>query len=103
MRVRICYGVYMMHDVGIRELRAGLADVIERAAGGERIRITDRGQPKALIVPLPGRDKVEEGFAAGWISKGPAWGKPLPPLSRKRPRPIPGMSVQAAIDEDRGS
>lgn len=92
----------MMSDVGIRELRANLSEVLERAARGERVRITERGEPKALIVPLPGTDRIETGFAEGWVSKGPAWGAPLPTPSQPPPAPRSGMTTQAAIDEDRG-
>lgn len=57
-------------DVGVRELKAHLSDFLDRAAEGELIRVTDRGVPKAIIGPLPGRDRIEEGIAQGWIRPG---------------------------------
>ncbi len=93
----------MMHDVGIRDLRANLAGVLDRAARGERLRITERGRPKALLVPLPGHDQVAVGLREGWITRGPAAGTPLEPPTWPRPAPRLGMSTGAAIDEDRGA
>lgn len=54
-------------DVGVRELKQHLSDYLERAAKGETIRVTDRGEPKVLIVPLPGKGRLAEGVAQGWI------------------------------------
>ena len=48
-------------DVGIRELKAKLSEYLERAAQGERIRVTDRGRPKAVLGPLLDDDIVQRG------------------------------------------
>ena len=69
-----------MADVGIRELKARLSEYVERAARGEMIRVTDRGLPKALLVPVPGRTRIDEGTADGWIR--PARGTPHGPWKR---------------------
>lgn len=90
----------MNGDIGIRELKAHLSDVVARVAAGERIRITDRGKPKALLVPLPGVDRIAVGRAEGWITPGAAAGTPMPrPATRFRPRP--GMSTESIHAEDR--
>ena len=57
-------------DVGVRELKAHLSDFLDRAAEGELIRVTDRGVPKAILGPLPGRLRIEQGIAEGWIRPG---------------------------------
>lgn len=57
-----------MTDVGVRELKQHLSEYLERAERGELIRVTDRGRPKAVLGPLPGRARIDEGIAAGWIS-----------------------------------
>ena len=57
-------------DVGVRELKQKLSEYLEKAAQGELIRVTDRGVPKAMLGPLPGRDRLEEGIAEGWITPG---------------------------------
>jgi prevent-host-death family protein len=40
--------------VGIRALQQHASAVVARAAAGERIVVTDRGRPAALLVPIPG-------------------------------------------------
>ncbi len=69
-------------DVGVRELKQRLSEYLDRAERGEMIRVTDRGRPKALLVPLPGRGSIEQGIAEGWIT--PGTGGPLPPVTRHR-------------------
>lgn len=59
-----------MADVGVRELKQRLSEYLDRAERGELVRVTDRGRPKALLGPLPGRARVEEGVAEGWIVRG---------------------------------
>jgi len=86
-----------MTDVGIRQLKARLSEYLERAARGEVIRVTDRGQAKAILAPLPGRGRIEEGIAAGWIQ--PARGRARGPWRRFRS----SRSIAEVLDEDRGS
>src|SRR5659263_291221 len=57
------YCVYM--DVGVRELKQKLSEYLDRAAGGELIRVTDRGVPKAVLGPIPGQDRIEQGIHEG--------------------------------------
>ena len=59
-----------MADVGVRELKQNLSAYLDRAERGELIRITDRGRPKVLLGPLPGRAQVEAGVEEGWITPG---------------------------------
>ncbi len=54
-------------DVGVRELKQHLSEYLERAARGEIIRVTDRGLPKAILAPLPGVARIEQGVVEGWI------------------------------------
>lgn len=69
-----------MGDVPVRELKGRLSHYLERAARGETIRVTDRGRPKAVLGPLPGRARLAEGIAEGWIR--PAEGHPAGPWRR---------------------
>ena len=57
-------------DIGVRELKQKLSEVLRRAAAGETVRVTDRGVPKVVIGPLPGLVRLDEGVADGWISAG---------------------------------
>lgn len=59
-----------MSDVGVRELKQRLSEYLGRAERGEVIRVTDRGRPKAVLGPLPGRARIEQGIAEGWLTPG---------------------------------
>ena len=59
-----------MADVGVRELKQHLSEYLDRAERGELLRVTDRGRPKAVLGPLPGRARTAEGIAEGWIKPG---------------------------------
>jgi prevent-host-death family protein len=84
-------------DVGVRELKQHLSAYLERAARGETIRVTDRGVPRAILGPIPGAARLEEGVAQGWIS---APRKPAPPGRVRRARGA--LRIDAALADDRG-
>lgn len=84
-------------DIGIRELKQRLSALVERASRGEAIRVTDRGRPKAILGPLPGRLRLEAGIAEGWIRTG-ASAAPRP-VRRHRAR----RASEDDLAEDRGS
>lgn len=84
-------------DVGIRELKARLSEFLDRAERGEIIRVTERGKPKAMLIPLPGRLRIEEGIREGWIT--PARSTAAPSKVR---RVKASGSIADAIDEDSG-
>jgi prevent-host-death family protein len=83
-------------DIGVRELKQRLSEIIERAAQGETIRVTDRGKPKAILGPVPGGAKIELGLEEGWIRAA----EELPVTRAKRHR-AQRSSVEV-LDEDRG-
>jgi prevent-host-death family protein len=85
-----------MSDVGVRELKQRLSEYLARAERGEVIRVTDRGRPKAVLAPLPGRVRIEEGAAEGWLIPGS--GAPLRPVSRVKA----DRSTLDVLGEDRG-
>ena len=86
-----------MSDVSVRDLKGRLSHYLERAARGEVIRVTDRGQPKAVLGPLPDRARLAEGIAEGWIR--PAEGHPVGPWRR-----FPASRrVTEMLAEDRGA
>jgi prevent-host-death family protein len=84
-------------DIGIRELKARLSEFVERAGQGEIIRVTERGRPKALLGPLPGRAHLDRGIAEGWIRPGNG---ELPTRTRRRFRAR--RTVAGVLAEDRG-
>jgi len=85
-----------MSDVGVRELKQRLSEYLARAERGEVIRVTDRGRPKAVLGPLPGRVRIEEGIAEGWLTPGS--GAPLEPVDRV----VAKRSTLQVLAEDRG-
>lgn len=84
-------------DVGVRELKQNLSAYLERAARGESIRVTDRGVPKAMLGPVPGVLRLDEGIAKGWITPPAAPGGAVR-LRRARAR----VRTEEALAEDRG-
>lgn len=86
-----------MIEVGIREFKSHLSAYLERAARGEVVRVTDRGRPKAVLGPVLGPSRVEDGIRSGWITPGS--GAALAPVDRMA---SPGHILEA-IAEDRGA
>jgi prevent-host-death family protein len=44
-----------MREIGVRELKANLSNVLRRVEAGEQVRVTVRGRPVADLVPLGSR------------------------------------------------
>ncbi len=84
-------------DVGIRELKARLSEYLDRAERGEIIRVTERGKPKAMLTPLPGRLRIEAGIDEGWITPARS---DAPPSKGRRYKAT--TSIANALGEDRG-
>ena len=55
-----------MHSVGVRELRQNASRYLALVKCGESVQVTERGQPVALLVPVP-RSRFEELLATGRI------------------------------------
>lgn len=91
-------GIVVHMKIGVRQLRDQLAEVLDRASRGETIEVTERGHPKALIVPIPGEDRIARGLREGWL-RGPQPGAVRPgAVSPVKAR----ATVQEMADEDRG-
>ena len=88
-------------DVGVRELKQHLSGYLDRAERGEVITVTERGRPKAMLVPLPGGgDQLAAGVEEGWITPAKA------SASLGHSAPVPATtasSVADALDLDRGA
>ena len=85
-----------MSDVGIRELKQRLSEYLDRAERGEVLRVTDRGRAKAILGPVPGRARIEDGIRAGWITPGTS--SLLGPVHRSKA----SRRVLDVLAEDRG-
>lgn len=74
--------------VGVRELRQNLSVYLRRVKQGERLEVTERGQPVAILAPLPKTGSTLDRLIAEGLAT-PATGDllDLPPpvkLSRKQ-------------------
>lgn len=87
-----------MATVGVRELKQHLSEYLERAERGETIHVTDRGRAKAILGPLPGRGRLEQGISEGWVTP-PSAPSPLGPVRRATAKD----GVLDALAEDRGA
>jgi prevent-host-death family protein len=82
-------------DVGVRELKAKLSAMLQRAAAGEVITVTDRGRPIALLGPPLGAVDLSAAVQAGWVT--PPTSSGLGPARRYRA----SAPVLEALGEDR--
>jgi prevent-host-death family protein len=54
-----------MERIGVRHLQQNAAATLRRVRRGERVEVTDRGRPVALLVPIAGGDVLEALEVAG--------------------------------------
>jgi prevent-host-death family protein len=86
-------------QVGIRELKAHLSEYVGRVARGEVITVTDRGEPRAMLVPLGGADALAQGLTEGWVTRRSA----RAPGAARPVDPAPGtLRSEEILAEDRG-
>jgi prevent-host-death family protein len=87
-------------NVGIRALQQHASAVVARVAAGERIVVTDRGRPAALLVPLPGAG-LERLVVAGLArpARRPAAAIAPPAPARPGDRPISEALAELRADE----
>jgi prevent-host-death family protein len=74
-------------DIGIRELKQRLSEMLDRAERGEVIRVTDRGVPKVVISKIADTGALEAGIADGWVR----------PARRSGLEPVRRVSAQRAV------
>ena len=88
-----------MTAVGVRQLKNQLSRYLRRVRAGERLVVTERGRPVAVIssltVPIPDRH-LERLLRQGVVR----WGGGKPRGARRPPR-IKGPTVAQAVIEDR--
>jgi len=93
----------MSTSVGVRELKNGLSHYLRLAHDGESIVVCDRGEPVAVLSPIPGDGKAATSMAEhlaslaarGLLTLGS--GKKL----RRAPRRPPKVDLSSAVVEDR--
>ncbi len=83
--------------MGVRELRQNLSKYLERIKRGERLEVTERGRPVAVLAPLPpARGAMARLVAAGRLT-APArdLGSVLPPEGQA------STTLSRALDDER--
>jgi prevent-host-death family protein len=88
-----------MTSVGIRELKNRLSQYLRRAGRGERLVVTDRGRPLAVISP-PARTPADEAIEHVLRQGLAEWGGGKPRGSRRPPK-ITGQSIAQIVLEER--
>jgi prevent-host-death family protein len=93
-------GTSRTSSVGIRALQQHASAVVARVAAGERIVVTDRGRPAALLIPLPGAG-LERLVAAGLArpARRPAAEIHPPAPARPADRPLSEALAELRADE----
>ena len=86
--------------VGIRELRQNLSVYLRRVRAGQTLEVTERGEPVALLAPIPDSDSALSRLISSGRATSPIGDLcDLPPLrSRRRRRP---MSLSQALEATR--
>jgi prevent-host-death family protein len=88
-----------MTTVGVKALKDKLSNYLRRANRGERVVVTDRGRPLALLSPV--EESSELRLANRLVAAGVAsWGGGKP-VGSKRPPRSRGKTVADAVLEDR--
>jgi prevent-host-death family protein len=85
-----------MEHVSVRDLRQHLSRYLRRVQDGERLVVTERRRPVAMLGPLPEEDDIlEMMYATGEATRpvGDLLDLPLPPLSP------PGPPLSEILDE----
>jgi prevent-host-death family protein len=79
-----------MATVGAFEAKNHLAELLERARNGERITITKRGVPAAMLVPIESRESIRPAEAVARLKE-----------LRRTLRPMDRTTIRDLIDEGR--
>lgn len=83
--------------VGVRELRQNLSKYLRRVERGERLEVTERGRPVAVLAPLPEAD--------GSLARLVLAGRVIPPshdlMALLPPKGRPSRRTSEALIEER--
>ncbi len=94
--------MYMSQTVGVRELRQNLSRYLDRVKDGERLVVTDRNRPVAMLRPIEEEeDSLERLIAAGLVRPPTRSSHDLPPPIDLGGDPYAGTKALDAIRGDR--
>lgn len=90
-----------MASIGIRALKQNACAVVARASAGERMIITDNGNPVAQILPL-GTDRLADLETAGLLRRATTSLHEIgPPRARGRRRALGDVLAEMRDEDDR--
>ena len=97
-RAELCYILCVMDRVGVRELRQNLSVYLRRVRRGEKLEVTERGRPVAVLQPIVAADRLARLEARGIrVRRGAGNLADLPPPASVRlDRPLSDV-----LDESR--
>ncbi len=87
-----------MEEVGIKVLKDHLSGYLRRARHGERIVVTDRGAPIAMLTPIEG---MEARWAWDLVRAGKASWSGGKPRGSENPPKVRGKMASEMVIEDR--
>ena len=59
-----------MQKIGVRQLQQNAGAALRRVRRGERLEVTDRGRPVAVLAPAVHRNVIDALEAAGRVTRG---------------------------------
>lgn len=89
-----------MGEIGIKVLKDHLSEYLRRARGGERIVVTDRGAPVAVLAPL--EEAAEARLAWDLVRAGAGSWNGGKPKGSAVPAKVRGKLASDVVIEDRG-
>ena len=89
-----------MERIGVRQLQQNAAAAVRRVRRGERIEVTDRGRPVALLSPVSAGSILEALDAAGRITRAEGDLLDLPPPLRSPRGATPPSRRLASLRAD---
>ena len=72
-------------EIGVRELKQRLSEIIDLVCLGEHVVVTHRGMPKVVTTPIAGAARLQQGIEEGWVRPPLRTGTPFADF------PIPGF------------
>jgi prevent-host-death family protein len=87
--------------MGVRQLQQNAASAVRRVRRGERIEVTDRGQPVAVLVPVNQGGIIDALEAAGRVVRGEGDPLDVPPVALPRGAEAPSRRLARARSTER--
>jgi prevent-host-death family protein len=88
-------------QVGVRELRQNLSKYLRRVASGERLEVTERGMPVAVLAPLSESSSALQRLVSSGRARPPRGDLLLDLASPRGPVTTKGTDALRELREDR--